>query len=67
MIKKVLILFFIIFVNNSIVIANEDFNIWLNSFKNIAVDKGISNETIEKTLGKAVFLPEVIKYDRYQP
>ena len=67
MIKKVLILFFIIFANNSIVIANEDFNIWLNSFKSIAIDKGISKETIEKTLGKAVFLPQVIKYDRYQP
>ncbi len=45
----------------------EDFNDWLISFKEYALKQGISKETLNKTMSKVKFLPNVIKYDRYQP
>ena len=47
--------------------ANEDFNKWLTSYKEYALSKGISKETINKTFQNVVFLDQVIKYDRKQP
>ena len=51
----------------SIVNAYDNFDKWLISFKKKAESKGISIETINKVMDKAIFLPKVIKYDRYQP
>ena len=45
----------------------EDFNKWLKSYKEFAVNEGISRETVEKTFKNAKFLKNVIKYDRKQP
>ena len=47
--------------------ANSDFEIWLRSFTKIAQNSGISESTINNVLDKAEYLPNVIKYDRYQP
>ena len=46
---------------------SNEFDVWLNSFKNIAKKEGISNETINNILDNAQFLPKVIEYDRWQP
>ena len=45
----------------------DDFNTWLISFKEHAIKQGISKDTLERTMSKVKFLPNVIKYDRYQP
>ena len=51
----------------SIVNADDNFDKWLISFKKKAENEGISIETINKVMDKAIFLPKVIEYDRYQP
>jgi len=66
--KKITIFFFIIFVvSTQSLSAGEDFNLWLKDFKKIAVQKGISEQTVEDVMNNAKFLPKVIEYDRYQP
>ncbi len=67
--KTIKILFFIIIISlNSFAISfGEDFNSWVLSFKEHAIKQGISKETLENTMSKVKFLPNVIKYDRYQP
>lgn len=47
--------------------AEEDFNIWLASYKKLALEKGISKETINIAFKNVKFLDQVIKYDRRQP
>ena len=47
--------------------ANQDFNLWLTNFKNIAIKKGISKTTVNDVMNNAKFLSKVIEYDRYQP
>ena len=47
--------------------CEENFDEWKVAFKNYALDQGISNITLDRFLNKAKFLPNVIKYDRYQP
>ncbi len=47
--------------------ANQDFNVWLNNFKNTAIKKGISKTTVNEVMNNAKFLSKVIEYDRYQP
>jgi len=47
--------------------AEENFKIWLSSYKNFALSNGVSQETIDKTFVNIKFLEQVIKYDRKQP
>ena len=68
--KKIrLIIFTLIFltVGSLQVSSDENFNIWLNKFKMKAVQEGISKKTVNTVMDKAIFLPKVIEYDRYQP
>ena len=44
-----------------------EFNNWLINFKKTAVEKGISNETVNMAFKNVKFLDQVIKYDRQQP
>ncbi len=64
----IVILSFIFLINNFLY-ANtpEDFNLWLENFKEKAVSKGISKKTVNLTMQNVKFLPKVIEYDRYQP
>jgi len=63
---KILILLLIFFTTN--LSANEHtFNDWLNDFKLYALKNNISEETFNKTMSGVIFLPKVIKYDRFQP
>ena len=63
-IKYSILIFFLIF---NISNASDDFNIWLDKFSTKAISRGISEKTVNDVLKKAKFLPNVIKYDRYQP
>ena len=50
-------------------VANSDdnFNVWLSSYKKFALKKGVSQKTIDIAFKNVKFLPQVIKYDRKQP
>jgi len=67
MIKKILLIFLLIYPQLSHPSAEVDFNIWLKKFKITAQENGISEETISNSLKNAKYLEQVIKYDRYQP
>ena len=67
MIKKFLLIFFLIYPQISYSNVEIDFNIWLNKFKIRALKKGISEETINNSLKNVKYLKQVIKYDRRQP
>jgi len=43
------------------------FEEWLKNFKVYALKKNISQATLDKTMSHVVFLPKVIKYDKFQP
>ncbi len=43
------------------------FEQWKRNFKIIALEKNISEKTFDTVMSKTKFLPNVIKYDRYQP
>ena len=59
-----IILFFLISINS---LFADDFNSWVISFKEYAMKKGISKNTLDITMSKVKFIPKVIEYDRYQP
>jgi len=67
MIKKLLLVFLLIYPQFSHSNVEVDFNIWLNRFKITAKEVGISEETINNSFKNAKYLEQVIKYDRYQP
>ena len=45
----------------------SDFENWKIEFKKYALNQGISQKTLNDVIDKSQFLPNVIKYDRYQP
>jgi len=60
--------FFLFVIINFNAHANDlEFEKWKEKFKLIALERGVSLNTIENTVGKSSFLKNVIKYDRYQP
>ena len=63
---KLFIISILIILNSSILIA-DDFNDWKIKFKKRAINEGISKSTVNNLIDKTKFLPDVIKYDRYQP
>ena len=63
---KFFLLIYILFIQ-SIVLADNNFNEWVMDFKKKAQNEGISTKTVNSIMDKAVFLPKVIQYDRYQP
>ena len=40
---------------------------WKENFKKVALQNDISEKTFDKVMANVKFLPNVIKYDRYQP
>ena len=66
LIKYILII--IIFSLNFSYADNEiEFQEWKKKFRYIALQNDISEETFDTVLANIKFLPNVIKYDRYQP
>ena len=65
---KIIKIFLILNLFVSYAHSNEsDFEIWKTDFKKYAINQGIKVTTVEKLIGKSKYLPNVIKYDRYQP
>ena len=67
--KTIKFFFIIIFI--SLISTNyfhsSNFSDWVNNFKKKAINNGISSQTVKSIMDKAIFLPKVIEYDRYQP
>tara|TARA_Y100000591_G_scaffold34583_1_gene25623 strand:+ start:1293 stop:2285 length:993 start_codon:yes stop_codon:yes gene_type:complete len=57
-------IFTILFSNISL---GDNFKKWKNEFKKIALSEKISEKTFNLVMNKAIFLPKVIEYDRFQP
>jgi len=67
-IKKIIIIIIFLFFNNNPLSANHlSFNDWLKEFKIYALENNISESTFDIAMSDVVFLPKVIKYDRFQP
>ena len=60
-------IFFLIVIQQFSYVEANDFNDWVVDFKKRALDEGISSKTVNSVMDKAIFLPKVIEYDRYQP
>ena len=67
--KIIKIIFYTILISFSYIGSSigDDFNSWLISFKEYAINQGVSKNTLDKTMSMVKFLPDFIKYDRYQP
>ena len=63
---KLFIVSILIILNSATLIA-DDFNDWKVKFKKRAINEGISKSTVNNLIDNSKFLPDVIKYDRYQP
>jgi len=66
---KFIVVFKVLFINFAFseTSVNEDFNKWLKVYKNDALEKGISQKTLDITFKNVKFLEKVIEYDRKQP
>tara|TARA_B100001093_G_C26717464_1_gene966292 strand:+ start:33 stop:1034 length:1002 start_codon:yes stop_codon:yes gene_type:complete len=67
--KIISFFFLIIVVSFTELIADEsiEFNEWKKNFKILALKNNISEKTFDTVMADVKFLPNVIKYDRYQP
>ena len=61
------IILFIFFSNNILSADNNSFKKWLENFRTYALENDISSTTFDMAMSGVVFLPKVIKYDRFQP
>ena len=64
---KICVFFLFVIINFNAYANDSEFEEWKKKFKLIALERGVSLNTIENTVGKSSFLKNVIKYDRYQP
>ena len=64
---KYFIIIFLTIINGSLNANEKEFNEWLANFKVYALEKKISEKTFNLAMSDVVFLPKVIKYDRFQP
>ena len=65
--KKILLIIILLNIHTNLAANPLEFKIWLEDFKKIAIQEGISERTINQTISNSRFLPKVIEYDRYQP
>ena len=57
-----------LFLNLTALTAEDlSFDNWLKKFKIHALENNISESTFDKAMSDVIFLPKVIKYDRFQP
>jgi len=64
---KYFIIIFLVFTNSTLSAKDKSFNEWLKNFKIQALESGISELTYNMAMSDVIFLPKVIKYDRFQP
>ena len=67
--KLIKLIFFLSLFFHTISLAdvNIEFENWKKNFKKIAIKNDISEEIFDLVMSNTKFLPNVIKYDRYQP
>jgi len=67
--KQISFLIFFLILSSTISLADEqsEFLKWKSNFKNRAIKSGVSEKTFDLVMSNVKFLPDVIKYDRYQP
>ena len=51
----------------SYTMSQESFESWLSTYKEFALKKGVSQQTVETAFKNVKFLEQVIRYDRKQP
>ena len=61
------IIIFLLLNNTTSTAENISFDNWLKNFKIYALDNNISELTYDMAMSDVIFLPKVIKYDRFQP
>jgi len=64
---KYLFILFLPFINGALFAEERTFNEWLRNFKVHALENNVSELTFDMAMSDVVFLPKVIKYDRFQP
>ena len=64
---KILLFISILFCNLTYADINTEFENWKKNFKKVALSENISEETFNLAIENTKYLPNVIKYDRYQP
>ena len=64
---KILFTLLITFFTLSASSNESSFENWLKDFKLYALKNNISEDTFDITMSNVIFLPKVIKYDRFQP
>ena len=64
---KYFIIIFFTFIHGTLNANEKEFKEWLINFKAYALEKKISEKTLNLAMSDVVFLPDVIKYDRFQP
>ena len=64
---KLILILSLFFHSNTLADINIEFEKWKNNFKKIALENNISEVTFDLVMSNTKFLPDVIKYDRYQP
>lgn len=64
---KYFIIIFFTFIHGTLYANEKEFKEWLVNFKPYALEKKISEKTFNLAMSDVVFLPDVIKYDRFQP
>ena len=64
---NILLIAFFSFFLTSVFAEKNDFSIWLNNFKQTALNEGISETTLLLAMKDVKFLSKVIEYDRFQP
>ena len=61
------IILFLMLTNVAFSSGDMSFDKWLKIFKIHALENNISESTFDMAMSDVVFLPKVIKYDRFQP
>ena len=57
-----------LFINfNTLLADNDSFALWLKNFRVHALENNISGSTFDMAMSDVIYLPKVIKYDRFQP
>ena len=64
---KILFIFFFTFFSVPLSSNELSFDEWLIDFKILALSNGVSEKTFKESMSQVIFLPNVIKYDRFQP
>ena len=66
-ITKYILFILLTFNINVLADINTEFENWKKNFKKIALKNNISEKTFDRVMSNTKFLPNVIKYDRFQP